>query len=84
MFARLGFAPVPEVPVLYDDNLPRGGAAQNDEHDDINHPRAEELESELAAMRKAFEEYVNTTKNLEIGLDMELKDMRKYTTNTKQ
>ena len=39
--------------------------------------RAEHLESELGAMRRAFEEYIATTQDLEVDLDIELKDMRK-------
>jgi hypothetical protein len=41
-------------------------------------PRAEQLEAELGEMRKAFEEYIATTQDLEINLDMELSDMRKF------
>ena len=41
-------------------------------------PKAEQLEAELGEMRKAFEEYIATTQDLEVNLDMELKDMRKW------
>jgi hypothetical protein len=39
--------------------------------------KMEHLEVELAEMRKAFEEYIATTQDLEVNLDMELQDMRK-------
>ena len=42
-----------------------------------NAPRVEQLEAELGEMRKAFEEYIATTTDLEVNLDMELQDMRK-------
>lgn len=37
----------------------------------------DQMEVELAEMRKAFEEYIATTQDLEVNLDVELQDMRK-------
>jgi chromosome segregation ATPase len=37
----------------------------------------EHLQVELAEMRKAFQEYIATTQDLEVNIDMELQDMRK-------
>lgn len=39
----------------------------------------QELEKELSNIRSAFEEYINSSKELEDGLDSELADMSKYT-----
>ena len=36
------------------------------------------LEQELSEMRKAFEDYIATSQDLEVGLDYELQDMRKF------
>jgi hypothetical protein len=37
-----------------------------------------ELEQELSNIRSAFEEYINSSKELEGGLDCELADMSTY------
>lgn len=41
--------------------------------------RVQELEAELAEVRTAFEEYIQSSQKLEDGLDSELEEMRKYT-----
>jgi hypothetical protein len=39
----------------------------------------QELEQELSNIRSAFEDYINSSKELEDGLDCELGDMSKFT-----
>ena len=43
--------------------------------------RIQELEAELSEVRAAFEEYIQSSQKLEDGLDSELEEMRKWTTN---
>jgi hypothetical protein len=40
--------------------------------------RVVELEAELKDIRAAFEDYIANSKELEAGLDQELRDLRKY------
>jgi hypothetical protein len=40
--------------------------------------RVQELELELSNLREAFEEYIESSRELESGLDRELIDMRTY------
>lgn len=40
--------------------------------------RVEQLEAELKEVRAAFEEYIQSSKELEDGLDKELSDLRTY------
>ena len=49
--------------------------AQLDSDDDAT--RVEHLEAELGSMRKAFEEYISTTQDLEVDVNKELHQMRK-------
>jgi hypothetical protein len=61
------------------------GSSNNNNNNDSGlshkkHFNAEQyLEQELSDMRKAFEEYIATSQDLELGLDIELQDMRKLT-----
>ena len=48
---------------------------QLDSEDDAT--RVEQLEAELGSMRKAFEEYISTTQDLEVDVNKELHQMRK-------